>query len=167
MRRRIAHVAVGALLAGGVIGALAAPAPAGINAPITVTKVVSGTEPFAPTYVIHIACIGTAPFVGNNPTADLTFFAGGGSQQFNGIVSGYEGNCTFTETNTGGATSVTYACSEASGQPPSAATCGGGGASPSTLNINDPSAAQLATITVTDTFAAPTPVVTSPTQLTG
>ena len=164
MKQRMARLAVAALLAGGVAAALASPAPAGLDgaaAPITVTKVVTGTEPPGASYVISVSCIGTGTFVGDNPSADLTFPAGGGSQQFNGVPGGYLGDCTFTENFAGGATHITYACSV---QQVLDATCGGGGSSPSTLNVDGPAGEEpLATITVTNDFT-PAPVVAQPTS---
>jgi hypothetical protein len=122
--------------------------PAGESAPVTVTKVVSGTAPAGATFHIMMECTGS----GGSPNIvdDETYPADGGSPAGFGIPAGYEGDCTFTEDVTSGAT-VTYACSVTQ---VGAATCGGGGTSPVTLNVNDPSPGELAAVTVTNTFAA-------------
>jgi hypothetical protein len=144
-----------------VVLATAGPAPAGDPpAVITVTKVVSGPEPAGATYVVTISCIGSGPFTGNNPNGALNYAAGGGTQDFMLVPSGYEGDCTFIESPPSGAT-VSYACAEAD---TGTSTCGGGGAAPSTLNVNDPPPGPLATITVTNTYAtAATAVEAEPT----
>jgi Domain of unknown function (DUF5979) len=167
MRKGLSAVVVAALGAAALVVAIAGPAPGGASAPVTVTKVVTGPEAPGATYTVNVSCIGTGPFTGNNPSANLNFAAGGGSQQFGGIDPGYEGDCTFTETSTGGAVHIAYACAVAPAQS-GAATCGGGGAAPSTLNVNDPSAAQLATITVTNDFTPdPAVAVVAPANFTG
>ena len=173
MRKKIFAAVVAALAATTVVLATAGPAPAGgPAATITVTKVVTGTEPAGASYVVNVSCIGSGQFTGDNPNGSLNFAAGGGSQPFD-VLEGYEGDCTFVESGTSGAT-PTYACSEVD---TGTSTCGGGGVAPSTLNVNDPSLGALATITITNTFtaaatapveaAATAPVEADPSTLTG
>jgi len=167
MRKKVTAAAVATLAAATMVLAMAGPAPAGDVATITVTKVVSGPEPAGASYVVNVSCIGSGGSSGVNPNASFNFPAGGGTTQFGMVVFGYQGDCTFVESTTSGAT-PSYACSATQ---PLAATCGGGGASPSTLNVNNPVGVPLATITVTNTFAeevADVPVVeAAPSGLTG
>jgi len=102
---------------------------------------------------------------------NVTFDAAGlpSPQTPSGLQGGFVGSCTITETNTGGAVHVTYAC--AINNPPQVnATCSGGGASPAVITFTDPGAvpAGIGTVTVTNDFT-PDPVVpvVAPANFTG
>ena len=147
--------------------ATATPAPAGGGPTITVTKVVSGPETAGASYVVSVSCIGSGGFTGNNPNGALNYPAGGGSQVFALLPAGYEGDCTFIESTASGATPA-YACAVVVGQEGSASCTTPNGSAPSVLNVNDPNNGPLATITVTNTFAAAAEsVVADPSGFTG
>jgi hypothetical protein len=166
MRTKLTAALGAALAAGALVLATATPAPAGDPSPtITVTKVVAGPETAGASYVVTISCIGSGPF--SDVNGALNFAAGGGSQVFTLLPPGYEGDCTFIESTTSGATPA-YACAVVGDQEGSASCTTPDGAAPATLNVNDPSNGPLATITVTNTFtAAAESVVADPSGFTG
>ena len=150
-----------------------------LSAPLTVKKVVSGVA-VAPgtTFTEHVAC--DAPIsvpVGSDlstSSRDFTFTvdASGVAQPAAGYTIGFgdQGPCTVTETATGGATSVAYACESALITEPTAAALGGGpssqaivdntpvcpvpGPTDAPITVNVVRSNQTATVTVTNTFAA-------------
>lgn len=89
--------------------ALGTPASAGENLHVEVNKVVVGSAPSGTTFTVHYAC------TDGGPSGDLTFDATGdpvpaNDNFFNASVPGT--TCTITETGTGGATTVAYACED-------------------------------------------------------
>lgn len=128
--------------------ALGAPASAGENMHVEVHKVVVGTAPPGTTFTVHYDCSD------GGPDGDLTFDAAGNpvpanSNFFNDGILGT--TCTITETATGGATNVTYACQDDGVN----ASCSASGDSvtfdsPTNLSNN-------VDFTVTNTFGEPTP----------
>jgi hypothetical protein len=161
VKLKLLRVVLVAAVVGGLSFAIAGPAPAGtVNQFLSITKVVGANPPADALFEITVTCTGTGPFTGQNVNQVLGFEVGG-TQTVNMPSSGYEGDCTITETLTSGAT-PSYACVE---DQQGAATCGGGGASPSTVTVNDPSDGSIATVTVTNEFEAeaPGPIVAEPT----
>lgn len=76
---------------------------------VEVNKVVVGTAPTGTTFTVHYEC------TDEGPSGDLSFDAEGNpvpadSNFFNDGVLG--STCTITETGTGGATNVAYACED-------------------------------------------------------
>src|SRR3954466_10057828 len=120
--------AVRAALAIGSIGALAlmttaSTAGAGIeeviDAPLTIVKVVNGVAPAGTTFTATIQCSDNIIVVGGSDTdtATVTFDATG--QPTSPDVIGFDdpGQCAVTETATGGASTVAYACTGVQGIP--------------------------------------------------
>jgi len=131
--------------------ALAAPAAAGENLNVQVHKVVVGNAPPGTTFTVHYACSD------GGPSGDLSFDASGdpvpaNDNFFNANVPGT--TCTITETGTGGATTVAYAC-EDDGINASCAPSG----NEVTFDSPDQTSTSV-TFTVTNTFAEPTPGTT-------
>ena len=131
--------------------ALAAPAAAGENLNVQVHKVVVGNAPPGTTFTVHYACSD------GGPSGDLSFDASGdpvpaNDNFFNANVPGT--TCTITETGTGGATTVAYAC-EDDGINASCAPSG----NEATFDSPDQTSTSV-TFTVTNTFAEPTPGTT-------
>jgi hypothetical protein len=148
MRMKI--LAAAALVAGTLL-ALGAPASAGENLNVQVHKVVVGNAPPGTTFTVHYACSD------GGPSGDLTFDASGdpvpaNDNFFNANVPGT--TCTITETGTGGATTVAYAC-EDDGVNASCAPSG----NEVTFDSPDQTSTSV-TITVTNTFAEPAPGTT-------
>jgi hypothetical protein len=140
-------------LAAGMLIALGAPASAGENMHVDVNKVVVGTAPPGTTFTVHFAC------TDGGPSGDLTFNAAGNpvpasSNFFNdGVVTT---SCTITETGTGGATSVTYACQDDGVN----ATCDPAG---NAVKFDSPTNnSNNVTFTVTNTYGGATPTTTAP-----
>jgi Domain of unknown function (DUF5979) len=133
--------------------ALGTPASAGMNMHVEVNKVVVGTPPPGAMFTVHYAC--------NNggPEGDLTFDAGGSpvpanENFFNDGVLG--STCTITETSTGGASSVAYACEDDGVN----ASCSASG---NEVTFDSPTNnSNTVTFTVTNTFTDPTPATTAP-----
>jgi len=131
--------------------ALAAPASAGENLHVEVNKVVVGSAPAGTTFTVHYAC------TGGGPSGDLTFNATGdpvpaNDNFFNANVPGT--TCTITETGTGGATTVAYACEDDGVN----ATCAPSG-NEATFDSPDQTSNNV-TFTVTNTFDGATPTTT-------
>jgi hypothetical protein len=148
MRMKI--LAAVALVAGTLL-ALGAPASAGENLHVEVNKVVVGSAPAGTTFTVHYAC------TDGGPSGDLTFDATGdpvpaNDNFFNANVPGT--TCTITETGTGGATTVAYAC-EDDGVNASCAPSG----NEVTFDSPDETSNNV-TFTVTNTFAEPAPDTT-------
>jgi hypothetical protein len=146
-RRGAAVLAVFGFTASALI-ALTTPAFAGGNMHVEVNKVVVGTAPAGTMFVVHFACSD------GGPSGDLSFDAEGNpvpaaSNFFNDGVLG--STCTITETATGGASDVAYAC-EDNGVDASCASSGNEVTFDSPTNLSN-----NVTFTVTDTFADPVP----------
>ena len=149
-RRIAALVSTAVVVSGLTVGLVAVPGGAQIPAEFTVEKVVDGEGTPAPgtEFVVTAVCTGENP-----ETFEITFDAEGTPVAENSFDSGsFTGSCTFTETTTGGASSVSYACEV--NEPP--ATCSGGGADPVTIEFERQSDL-LGTVTVTNTFDPPPP----------
>jgi Domain of unknown function (DUF5979) len=133
--------------------ALGAPASAGENLHVEVNKIVVGSAPAGTTFTVHYAC------TDGGPSGDLTFDATGNpvpanDNFFNANVPGT--TCTITETATGGATSVAYACEDDGVN----ATCAPPG-NEATFDSPDQTSNNV-TFTVTNTFAEPAPGTAAP-----
>jgi hypothetical protein len=133
--------------------ALGAPASAGENLHVEVNKIVVGSAPAGTTFTVHYAC------TDGGPSGDLTFDATGNpvpanDNFFNANVPGT--TCTITETATGGATTVAYACEDDGVN----ATCAPSG-NEATFDSPDQTSNNV-TFTVTNTFAEPAPGTAAP-----
>jgi hypothetical protein len=133
--------------------ALGTPASAGMNMHVEVNKVVVGTAPPGTTFTVHYDCSDGGPegdlifdATGNPVPADDNFFN-------DGVLNS---TCTITETATGGASSVAYAC-EDDGINASCAASGNAVTFDSPTNNSN-----TVTFTVTNTFTDPTPGTTPP-----
>ena len=127
---------------------------AGENLHVEVNKVVVGSAPAGTTFTVHYAC------TDGGPSGDLTFDATGDPVPANDnfFNSGVPGTtCTITETGTGGATTVAYACQD-DGVNASCAPSG----NEVTFDSPDETSNNV-TFTVTNTFdgAVPTTAATS------
>jgi len=173
------------LLAAGAVAlataALAAPSGAGEQdaAPLTIEKVIVGTPPPGTQFVVEFNCEN-----GNNTLDQVTFDEFGEPVGPNTTFFLDPDECAPTETQTGGASSVSYACEGTipNNSPPTVPQPPESGDWPVTQGgrITDPCAAagpqsepitvfivaegQDATVTVTNTFLAPepAPVVVEP-----
>jgi hypothetical protein len=140
-------------LAAGVVVALGTPASAGENMHVEINKVVVGSAPAGTTFTVHYAC------TDGGPSGDLTFDATGkpvpaNSNFFNdGVVTT---SCTITETGTGGATTVAYACQDDGVN----ASCGPSG---NEVTFDSPTnTSNNVTFTVTNTYGGATSTTTVP-----
>jgi hypothetical protein len=173
-----------------VAGFMAQGAGAGLNpglaAPLTVVKVVHGAVPAGTTFTATVHC--DSPIIDTGEpqpqatdegtdTATITFDATGQPTSVSTIGFIESGVCTVTETGTGAAQSVSYACDGVQGTlptddtepvnpefdgpstadvlPPVCATTGP--VEPIEVNISEPD--QSATVTITNTFADPAPAI--------
>lgn len=148
-----------------------------LDAPLTITKVASGPTTPGQTFTVHVSCPGGTIAQGDAGLSgvDLSFVVDGSGvvQPSGGQTIGFRGptECTVTETGTGGATSVSYACTGVAGgagpgaaatwNPGSAAVVDPGGqpcvtagpqSTPMDVAITAPD--QTATVTVTNTLPA-------------
>jgi hypothetical protein len=143
----------------------------GLAAPLTVIKVVDGVAPAGTTFTATIHCDSAIIDDGDEgaDTTTVTFDATGQPTSADTIGFGGPGVCTVTETVSGGAKTVAYACEGVQGTiddepikesfggpstsdvlPPVCATTGP--VDPIEVNISEPD--QSATVTITNTFAA-------------
>jgi hypothetical protein len=146
-----------------------------LSAPLTITKVANGPTTPGQTFTVHVACSPATIDFGPDGTGDVdvTFVVDGAGvvQPTAGQTIGFRGEttCTVTETGTGGATSVSYACTGTAGTEvdaaagwvsgeavidPSLEPCvtAGPQATPMEVDIVEPD--QAATVTVTNTLPA-------------
>jgi hypothetical protein len=148
-----------AAFAGATVGLAAVPSGAGTSVANTVTigKEVVGTAPAGTTFTVQVDCTPSA-----NPIPTVTFDATGNATSSAVFHPGPTSTCTVTETATGGASAVGYACvsagTPANGSDPdgSLVDCTSDNVVHFTDVIGD-----SATITVTNTF---TPAPTTTTQ---
>ena len=148
------------------------PASAGEIGPIlALDKVVEGTAPAGTQFVVTVECGGAIIREGQTLVASVqrTFDAegnpvGSDTVEFNSaaVVGPGDEECTVTETGTGDAAEVTYACQDTGASPMCEST--GPQAEPMELVILDPN--QGATVTVANAFVAvpmpaPTPTPTA------
>jgi hypothetical protein len=170
---------IGAFVAATALVVLAA-APAGAGepgnaAPLHVRKVVVGPVPPGTQFVETVACDDDIIFTGGPPatSVQLVFDAqgnpvGGGDT----VTFVNEGQCSVTETETGGAASVTYQCEGSlpvdsmitgtgrfSPRGPAAPppVCESSGPQSDPIAVNIESERQEATVTVTNTFTEAPP----------
>ena len=162
MRRMIKLVGI-AVAALTVASAMLVPASAGKVSIVTINKVVTGPVPAGTTFVVELNCEGTppAPLI-----TSITFNADGSPATANEVnFPDNDATCTPTETETGGAASVTYACEEEFADPPEdACQANGPQASPITVVLDGKPHDEDPTMTITNTFeeAAPAAVVAPP-----
>jgi hypothetical protein len=126
---------------------------------ITIKKTVVGTAPPGTVFTIHADC-------GGGHVGDFSFNQAGGSTAVPPPIT--SGTCTFTETATGGATSVSGSCDVITGT----ASCSGSTLSSPKLMFNDVSFTATIEFTNTGPFAVapatattttpPAPVVVGP-----
>jgi hypothetical protein len=184
MRVRRFRAVRAALVAGGVAAlALVGFAPGagagleGVDAPLTIVKVVDGVAPAGTTFTATIQCSDDIIDNGEDGTdvATVTFDATG--QPTSPDVIGFDGpgECDISETAQGGATTVSYACEGVQGTPideepplepegfevsPSAVVlppvCASVEAEGVEVNISAPD--QSGTVTITNTFAPLQPI---------
>ena len=132
-------------------------APLRVSPVLTVTKVVQGSAPSTATFTVHVDC-GTAG------AFDLNFGSTGGSQSIGtgGSPDLFGKSCDVTETpnQSGGAGLTSFTCSDNSATGSSYCAV-----SIAAFALDAPSGIK-ATITVTNTFFQPAPVV-APARFTG
>ena len=136
------RVAVLGLAAVGVMGAgTLVPAGAGkqVGVPITIEKVVVGTPPPGATYTVDVNC--------DDGQSEQATFTGPGTEVVTVLLSEPGIICTVTESGTGGASGVTFACTEDVGTT----EC----LSPNSIQIFEPGEGGF---TVINTFDPTTPV---------
>ncbi len=137
------------------------------TATLEIVKVVDGEGPIGG-YVIEYTCIedgiDVSPAEGGGSGGSLAFDAAGpGSPETQTIVLTNAATCTVTETDSNGATTVTYACAYVASENPSSPSGGfateglqeGGCLDVQSAYIGAPG--DVATITVTNTFDADEP----------
>jgi hypothetical protein len=176
--RLVGLVSAAALaVAGGAIGfsqvAFAGAVPVGPVAPLTVVKTVSGTVPAGTTFTATIQCDDDIIDTGDGSTDQATVTFDSTGQPTSADTVGFDdpGQCTVTESASGGAATTTYSCegtvpdeptkesdfSATQVAPIDEVVCEAAGpqAAPITVNIFDEG--QTATVTIHNTFVAPTP----------
>jgi len=153
-------VRVMAMMAGvlGMLALFAAPVSAGQSFPnmVTIKKVVSGAVPAGTTFTVHVVCNVTVG-KGVPVVTDVLFDSTGAVTSGNSVIgalASYE--CTATETVSGGATSVGFACAKTGVR----AVCTETSTSASVEFIDE--TGSTGTITVTNTFPPPPVVVPTP-----
>lgn len=138
-------------------GFVAAPSVASAQAPTTATlvvdKVVEGPAPAGTEFTVEVECT-----TANNPAdlSTLTFTADGGSQDLE-VVTDVTADCYVTETDDGGAVTVTYAAGTSTG-----------GCNVGTLdgrNLVEIDAGEECGIVITNTFSEPEPPTPPPTPI--
>jgi hypothetical protein len=145
-----------------------------LAAPLTIVKTVSGSVPAGTTFTATIQCDNDIIVTPGGPsdTATVSFDATGQPTTADTYGFNDPGSCTVTETANGGATTTTYACE--STQPIDGESFGPGTqqveqpicpaagpqAAPITVNIEFEN--QTATVTIANTFTAPTPPPVTP-----
>jgi hypothetical protein len=135
-------------VSGLTVGLLVSPAAAQTAAEYEILKVVDGASAPEPgtEFTVTVECTGENPL-----TVEVVFDETGEPLTDNSIDTGsFTGSCTFTETATGGATAVSYAC-----DPTEEVECTGGGADPITFTWDGSDA--FGSVTVTNTFDPPPP----------
>ncbi len=154
----------------GVLGA-AAPAGAGVNggaAPLTINKVVNGPVPEGTQFIATLTCADPEIEPNGATSAQVTFNAQGSPLGPNVFTFSGPTECVVTETQTGGAASVSYACVgfvppqdliEGTGRfaagPIQLLPCQTSGPQAEPIGVNIANEAQTATVTITNTFVDP------------
>ncbi|MET0420636.1 MAG: hypothetical protein ABW073_02935 [Acidimicrobiia bacterium] len=136
----------------GLLAMFAGPANAGFSGNmVTIKKVVVGPVPAGTTFTVHVSCQVT---LGKSlpATYDVVFNAAGVATSGNSVITTQASSeCVATETVTGGANTVAYGCTSTG----SRATCDPSGTSVEFVDVTG----STGTITVTNTFPDPPPVV--------
>ena len=188
LRKLLVTTAVSGL----AFGAMAANASAGevpsLAAPLQILKTVSGPVPAGTTFTVNVHCpdgnIDTgadeATATITDTDATVTFDAAGQPTSPDIIGFDNEGTCTVTETGSGGAASVSYACAGTippvdvikgfGDQPTSQAEvptdpCSAAGPQAEPISVFIVDESQEAAVTVHNTFADPTPPPTPAAQV--
>jgi hypothetical protein len=174
MGRSVRHVLLTVSVAGLAMMGLATSANAGapLAAPLTIAKVVHGPVPPGTTFTARLDCgdgntiiqgpDGPASFV------DVTFNAAGEATTQATFGFGGPGDCTVTETASGGAATVSYSCvgdpgsdAAANIQPAAVVTpenpCDTAGPQADPIEVAIFNETQSATVTIDNTFVAPPP----------
>jgi hypothetical protein len=173
------------VLAGVVVAAtVAVGAPAGAgrepnSAPLTIQKVVVGTAPPGTQFVVDLNCV-----TGSEGQDQVVFDEFGQPVGPNTVFFGGPNECTPTESQTGGAATVSYACEGTippiepeppeppestadewpipQGATPISDPCDAAGPQPEPILVFIGAPNQDATVTITNTFAEPAAVVVEP-----
>lgn len=134
------------------------------TAEFEILKVVNGTPPAGTQFVVTLSCDGVTIEPGGQAQVAVRFDAAGTPQDPSALRFEGSGTCNVTETQTGGATSVSYECALTAGDPdvaPPMCSPSGPQADPITLNIVTPRSPT--SVTVTNSFEPPpSPVVAAP-----
>jgi hypothetical protein len=165
-------LAATALAAGATVGfANMASAGEQLAAPLTIAKTVSGPVPAGTTFTATINCdddiiVDTG---GSTDTVTVTFDASGQPTSPDTFGFNDPGACTVTETANGGASSTTYSCEgnlgveapikegDFSATQVEEDVCPTAGPQAAPISVNIISEGQDATVTIHNTFVAPTP----------
>lgn len=165
--RHAIRILVAALSATAAFGVLSGPAGAGLPAQNTliIEKEVTGDVPDGTTFTVEVTCESSLGPVAQAPV-EVTFDEDGNATSENTLNVSAGQQCTATETEDGGATSVTYDCDITRGQtdqigPPFLGNCGPDDNQATFGDVIGDSA----TITVTNEFPA-APTTTAPTTTT-
>jgi hypothetical protein len=166
LRKTARRFLVGLLVSGLWLAGFATSATSG-TAEFEVLKTVRGTPPPGTQFEVTIACEGVTIIPPGRSQVVLRFDAAGTPQDPSAVRFEGEGTCTVTETQTGGASSVTYECALTAGDPsiPPPCTPSGPQTSPITLNVTTPRSSS--SVTVTNTFEPPPTPVVAPPRATG
>jgi hypothetical protein len=134
------------------------------TAEFEILKTVRGTPPPGTQFEVTLACDGVTIVPPGQSQVVLRFDAAGTTQDPAAFRFEDEGTCTVTETQTGGAASVTYECAITAGKPgiPGLCTPSGAQSSPVTVNVRTPRSPS--SVTVTNSFERP---VVAPPRVTG
>ena len=163
MRRCVWATAVSALFIAGfsVVGTPAVEAGLSGN-PVTVNKTVTGTPPTGTTFTVSLSCVSSIN-PGTPQVHTIHFDASGTATDTHVFTIGPSQNCTVTETDNGGASTVAYQCAFTFGSTDPNHTLGScsGGPTGNTVHFGDV-IGDSATVTVVNTFvAAPTTTTTT------
>jgi hypothetical protein len=162
----ISTVALATALFASSAGAGIVPPPSDVT-PLTILKTVSGPVPAGTTFTATVECDDTIILPGNSDTATVTFDETGQPTSPDTIEFDDPGTCTVTETVNGGASSTTYACestlavdSVSAQQVAPLCPTAGPQADPMTVNVEVEDGS--VTVTIANTFTAPTPPPVTP-----
>jgi hypothetical protein len=154
-----------AVIAASAVAVAAAPSSAGrpVQNTVTVLKQVSGPVPAGTTFTVEVSCASTLTPTGSAAPTVMTFDSTGAATSANLVTVGAGQQCTATETQNGGASSTTYACDIVRGQTDQTGPTflGNCGPDDNQATFGDV-IGDAATITVTNTFSAPTPPPVQP-----
>jgi hypothetical protein len=134
------------------------------TAEFEILKRVNGAPPPGTSFEARLVCDGVTIAPGGQTEAVVRFDAAGTPQDPSAFQFEGSGTCTLIETQTGGATSVTYECVLTAGDPgvPPPCTPSGPQTGPVTLNVTTPRSSSSVTVTNSFEPPAPPPVGASP-----